>query len=357
MIFLVYFYSIGFMPELTPQASITLLATSVLTAAFLLILLTSSLFAPFVLWKILMPNHERLQILWHKGEQYAPVRAMAWVILPFVVIVIVGGIFFLSPATFERLGISIEWYLAFIAIILLLPSLVLLLFWKKLRDNPPCILRWPVTRDLFLFHFLSFGGLVISFHTLIVVFIRNSHLSSIDAITLYFLVLIWNFSMVTNTPKIPLRKHLFIALFIIFFLFLRTDKLTLIPSRIMNIYKFGNLPNASLVFDEIGCSIVQHYGMKVTLSTPDPKTATPPNPKTCSLPNVMIHSRLGNTYYLEASRAEGPPVRFTIPSPNVLSWALNEPKTVATAEPPTSTQNPAPTTETTPPSKGKEPKH
>jgi hypothetical protein len=35
MIFLVYFFSIGFMPELNPQASITLLAAAILTAGFL----------------------------------------------------------------------------------------------------------------------------------------------------------------------------------------------------------------------------------------------------------------------------------------------------------------------------------
>jgi hypothetical protein len=37
MIFLVYFFSIRFMPELNPQASITLLAASILTAGFLIL--------------------------------------------------------------------------------------------------------------------------------------------------------------------------------------------------------------------------------------------------------------------------------------------------------------------------------
>ena len=40
---------------------------------------------------------------------------------------------------------------------------------------------------------------------------------------------------------------------------------------------------ASLVFDEIGCSIVQQHGMKVTPYTPNSTTAFPSTPKTFRL--------------------------------------------------------------------------
>src|SRR5438128_1704072 len=66
MIFLVYFFSIGFMPELNPQASITLLATAVLTAAYLLLGLLLLFFGPALLWKLWTHDNERLHVLWYK---------------------------------------------------------------------------------------------------------------------------------------------------------------------------------------------------------------------------------------------------------------------------------------------------
>jgi hypothetical protein len=122
----------------------------------------------------------------------------------------------------------------------------------------------------------------------------------------------------------------------------------------MSIFKFGNLQNASLVLNEIGCTIAKLHGLTVTPYTPDSKPDSP-NPKTCALPNVMIHSRLGNTYYLEVSRSGDASMHFTIPGQNVLSWAVNESKKATIAGLPASTQNPAPTTERAPPNKGMEP--
>ena len=102
--------------------------------------------------------------------------------------------------------------------------------------------------------------------------------------------------------------------------------LTLIPNTVMYIYKFGNIPHASLVLDEMGCTIANNHRLLVRPYTPDFATQTTPNPKTCLLSSVTIRSRLGNTYYLEASYPNGPSVHFTMPGQNVLSWAVNKPK-------------------------------
>jgi hypothetical protein len=100
----------------------------------------------------------------------------------------------------------------------------------------------------------------------------------------------------------------------------------------ISIYKFGNLPNASLVLDEIGCTIVQHHRLTVTPYSPDLKMDTTIKPKICSLSRVMIYSRLGNTYYLKVSRGDNTSVSFTIPGQNVLSWAtVDESENVNTA--------------------------
>ena len=111
MIFLVYFFSIRFMPELSPQASITLLAASILTAGFLILMIILSLFAPFVFWRTWMSksSYKRLQALWYKDEKFILVNSILWISLPFAVIV--GGIFFLDSTIVKQWGISIEWRL------------------------------------------------------------------------------------------------------------------------------------------------------------------------------------------------------------------------------------------------------
>ena len=103
---------------------------------------------------------------------------------------------------------------------------------------------------------------------------------------------------------------------------------TLIPNTVMYIYKFGNIPHASLVLDEMGCTIANNHRLLVRPYPTDFATQTTPNPKTCLLSSVTIRSRLGTTYYLETSNSNGPSVNFTIPGQNVLSWAVNKPKAV-----------------------------
>ena len=71
---------------------------------------------------------------------------------------------------------------------------------------------------------------------------------------------------------------------------------TLIPNTVMYIYKFGNIPYASLVLDEMGCTIANNHRLLVRPYPPDFATQTTPNPKTCLLSSVTIRSRLGNTY-------------------------------------------------------------
>jgi hypothetical protein len=260
MIFLVYFFSIRFMPELNPQASITLLAASILTAGFLLLVIILSLFAPFVYWKIWMPSssYKRLQALWYKDEQYAPVRAILWVGLPFLVIV--GGLFFLDSTIFKQLGIGLMWGLASLAIIVFILPIVLL-FCKKLLDNPPGVLGLRTTGDLWWGFVLFFVGVAISFYILDVIFHNtDKNMKDIDNITMYsiyFIVALYNCGMILYINRVSLWQHFLVALALLFVIFLMLNLLTLIPNSVMSIYKFGNFSDASLVFDEIGCSIVQ----------------------------------------------------------------------------------------------------
>jgi hypothetical protein len=96
--------------------------------------------------------------------------------------------------------------------------------------------------------------------------------------------------------------------------------LTQITHTVMYIYKFGNLNGASMVLDESGCTIAKYHGFQ-------PSTILKEG--TCRLECVRIHSRLGNSYYVDTGRSNSPSKCYAIPSPspcftipaqNVLSW-------------------------------------
>ena len=114
-----------------------------------------------------------------------------------------------------------------------------------------------------------------------------------------------------------------------------------IANSVMSIYKFGLVNNASLVLDETGCNIVQHYQLE--------EQAASSGQKGCSLSNVVIHSRLGTAYYLEVRRDGKTPMRFTIPTQHVLSWSTPQAGKPTTAETPQSQKNSASTAGTTQP--------
>jgi hypothetical protein len=88
---------------------------------------------------------------------------------------------------------------------------------------------------------------------------------------------------------------------------------TYIPNMVMNIYKLGNVHNASLILDESGCTIAKYHGVQPTTVLKE---------HTCRLDCVKILSRLGSAYYVESGRHNSLSTNFTIPALNVLSWGL-----------------------------------
>ena len=339
LIFFRYFFSIGFMPELDLQASLTLLAACTLLAGILFMSIISLSCIPALWWKSIGDN-ERLKALWYNDEKFALTRAILWVGLPFIGIA--GG--------FICLDFFKWWGIAPLAVGLFMPSIVII-FLKKMPGNIPCILRWTVARTLLWRFLLSALAFFLLFS---LVYLPFRVALALDTNALIFLLVFSVFVVVLNVfmSTVPIqpgwqRRSLIILPLLFIWIITSYDWL---PNLVIRHYKFGNLPNASLVLNEMGCVIAQQQGAKIIPYIPDFKTNPSSNSITCSLPSVTIHSRLGNTYYLEVSH-----IRFTIPGQNVLSWAVNKSPKATTVGSSTSTQNPAPTTETTPPNKSMEP--
>lgn len=342
LIFLVYFASIGFMPEVDLQTSIALLVVSALTGGFLLLVLGVYFLAPGWWWVQLTRHQE-------------PLRSPGWFFWPMLGVI-------LSTVLIPR-----WWCVIPLFIVSGVTPLVLLLSGGKLLDKLTRILdklagklsskQGLGTVGAFYLGFLPNVVFVLLILWIVSVLIGQSQdlrgNAMLDALYATIVILACNTAIVI-VKSVTIVRYLLLVAVIFFLLFIPLNIGTFIPKRVMSIFKFGNIQNASLVLNEIGCTIVKLHGLTVTPYTPDPKPDSL-NPKTCALPNVMIHSQLGNTYYLEVSRSGDASMHFTIPGQNVLSWAVNESKKATVAGSPASTQNPAPTTKIAPPNKGMEP--
>jgi hypothetical protein len=357
MFFLIYFTSIGFMPELDLQASLTLLATSALMGCWVLTLISLGLIGPGWIWKSTTNNNEKLKALWYNGEQWVWWRAFLWVGLPFIGFV--AGLILL-------LWIKIDWWAwsKWVGGTLLIGSLIMplpvILIWEKWLCNPTGIPKlWAIVGN-FYWGFLYSAAVFFPLPYVLLGFLPYAPdlvtFASAPVLLLGAAIVIALFNAILATSPYSAWQSIVVSCSILVYVIMFFNAWPFIPNYVMNIYKFGNLANATLVLNETGCAIVEHHGVKATPSTPSPKTDTNAQPQTCSLSKVSIYSRLGSTYYLEASRNENTSVCFTISAQNVLSWAIDPPK-IPAKESSTSTQNPARTTETRSPNKCIQPTH
>jgi hypothetical protein len=141
------------------------------------------------------------------------------------------------------------------------------------------------------------------------------------------------------------RISYYIPLFIYIFLtFTFISGWDFIPKSFMYIYKFGNIRDTSLVLNESGCTIAKAHRLIDSFD------------EICVLPHMIIHSRLGSTYYVEVDDKSSTPqtthpvnarnsMRFILPAANVLSWSVAVPKNPTVAGAPQNTQNPTSPTE------------
>jgi hypothetical protein len=92
LVFLIYFATIGFMPEIDATASITLLTVSAITGAGLLIMLGLAFIAPSYVWIWWTIVYEPVKLLWFDQEgKFSHRRAKLWFCLP--LIGVLGGLF------------------------------------------------------------------------------------------------------------------------------------------------------------------------------------------------------------------------------------------------------------------------
>jgi hypothetical protein len=346
LVFLVYFWSIGFMPEIDAKAFVTLLAASALTGGCLFIAMSFYWVTPGYLWVLFTRDLEPLKSPW-------------WFFLPMTGI---GLTSLLGSVLIPK-----WWGIASILVFLIAP-LPLFFPFGKVRDwisaSPRQFLeslkglrhkRFMETFKAVVFLYISLFVNAIIFTPLFVLMYNiirrhpdlSKNLTSLviaNALGIIYILfsnfLVIKFSYRYQDSYKEVIQYIIVGTISLLIILIVCKALSLIPEMVMNTYKFGSFRNAFLVVDEVGCSIVHHHGITpYTLDSPtvnpsssptvNPSSSPTVNPSsspkmTCSLSKVTILSRLGSTYYLIAFRDDETSVHFTMPGQNVLSWSVKE---------------------------------
>jgi hypothetical protein len=305
LIFLFYFGSIGFLPDMDLKTSIILLAVAALTAASLLFVLTVYL----------------LLAGWGLRSMSAGQKSkLLWFGLPALGLIVVFAV---------ASVITMRWTRICLILLLFVPPLFFAFF--HTREPQPSRSEKATVGGKAGAFFSSYAGLCMSEFAFSIALLLLAALLAAEPhangvgkvlsafVPAAFLVLSCNVALIS----LPARHVPGLAAVILFVVLSYTGYWSRIPDRVMRIYKFGDVRNATLVLDETGCAILAQHGLTASKTN----TENPTVPKTCPLPNVTIKSRLGTTYYVEIDRSEkgsspkGKPLLFTIPATDVLSWA------------------------------------
>jgi hypothetical protein len=350
LIFFIYFWSIGFMPEIDVKVLVYLLAVSALTGVIVFVGLSISLTYPGYVWVCMTRDLKPLNSPWWFSlpiagvilgtilsvvfitgetiqktiEEKGALSSFAWLWVALLLVIVAPALRLLPPIrrVLEKRDRNQQLHENLVDTDLisvgpkLLPEHLKQLgkegFWQKWN------MRWqlkvlPIWKMLGRFY-LTFGLNILYifpvFYLMMMIvladpyFGKNLHRAGL----MLFLIMADVLSININAIKLSSAYQSYIkAIFqclvigMIGFsaILVIMQALTLIPNHVMNIYKFGNIPHASLVLDEMGCTIANNHRLLVRPYPPDFITQTTPNPKTCLLSSVTIRSRLGNTYYLD----------------------------------------------------------
>lgn len=302
-VFVIYYFSIHYMPDLDLKSSVTIVATSSITALFLTISLMLLFIAPGVIWGQTIDSNSKLKDLWHDGDK-KKLSVLWW---------FGGSIFFVYLLLISFLTFPSFWLLS--SILIIIYFLIIFIFaWIKFK------LSWDIfLKEFFYFILISFVNSFLFFLPLYLIyqFVSVKELSNFQSICL---VVIFGISLVFLNAFTFLKKDFFWYLGVAFITFLLIvgvfQEFNFIPSRVMEIYKFGNIKASSLVLDKKGCQILETLGYKHQIKN-----------DMCIVKNVTILSRLGKEYYLEISKDNNKKnvMKFPIPSSTVLSWVSEKP--------------------------------
>jgi hypothetical protein len=330
LIFILYFAHIRFMPELEIGSSIALLAAAAITGAVYLLALSITLVVPSIFWSAVILNLSFFKPIFYEHQKVLKVRVLLWLLLPLLLVLLVSvtAMILVSDRfdTIVTLTVPSVALMAWIVLTLVLfadkrralrrleTSTATNVGRKRLRGLKIKLILQASAKSTI--YWLIYAGSCFCFvlPMVLVDFVVQipgegreiPYLIGLVTLTLGVNVLVTIASNWANT----FRWQALIGISASFLLLLFFEATTNISSSVMNIYGLGNIPNSFVVLKPEGCALLAQAGVNKC-----PKTG-----EMCILNNAHILSRIGPTYYLHTTNAEGKAVKLTIPRDVVLSW-------------------------------------
>jgi hypothetical protein len=297
--FVAYYAHIGYMPDFDLKSSVTVLSAAAITAIFTVLLLLLILIIPGAFWGNTWANNSRLKHLWESEDSGKELIGVArWFAAP------IGYFYGLLFITF------LNWLYVFPYIILGITYL-----WLSLKSQNQLTLK-DLSKELggFLFTTLTSSFLAFLPVFLIVTLIfstpgttKGSSLS--EGIATGLMVLFVNLLAAVKPRNIKATiYYLGLGSAVLFFLLISFEVMHRIPTRVMEVYKFGNIKSESIILKESACNTIELLG----LEPPEIKS------KQCVLEEALILSRLGTAFYIRKNGLE-----FTIKSDQIISWSVS----------------------------------
>ncbi len=339
-IFWLYYFNIRYFPDLNFNESVLFLLVAAITGVVIIVVLAILIIFPYILHSLVLKqqNHTGLssdedltphqQPLPIDPENFNYFENFWYFLSMFIVCYVIFLELFLKP--YVELELECKWmyfaYLSFLAVLLVnlfiydrVCKLLKKLREKASKNSKPMrgVRAWIVSIIILMLVFIAvINPIVFNENSLLV---ANKNSLPLSYLAIFVLICLANimFAYYVDEQKNIVLAVIFIIVIVLLLFFLGDVNISKV---VMRMYKFGNFEASQLLVDKEGCMIVKN------LKIPSPIE----NDNTCSIQNIKVLSSLGDSFYIE-SVCKPPlpcrqPLRFTIPSKNVLSWSIIPPQ-------------------------------
>jgi hypothetical protein len=317
-IFIVYSGSIKYIPELSWESLLILLAVVALLGIYLTFASAFTLIVPGIIWACFI-NSGYLDDLFANSKDlkaYA-IQILKFFMLPFFIILL------LIPAVPYILN-TVPYILPYQLLITLLITVPIFLFLIAFR----IVILWYLHSKLSLSEFFSFRfhrsviialvlnytfSFILGISSLIYVhfLFLHSETAKFPGVILYLISVVF-ITFINGLVTINAKLSFYLTPIIAFLFFIglinMTQQWALIPKAVMRGFGLGGALDIQIVLNQEGTTLLEKLGLRESKHCPKDKV------NVCS---VRLLSRLGNEFFLEAGST-----RFVLPKSMILSWAV-----------------------------------
>lgn len=301
-VFIGYFAHIEYMPDLDFSSSVAIVGAAAISALMLAFMMLVIFVFPGASWAGLLGDNSKVQALWTDKDGRQKIRRVAlWFGAPLI--------------TFYASGVAaiFVWWLPFpIVLSVILGSCFLARHWVGKSGRDLAVALFYVWGAGLLSAFFAF----FPFWLIYVLGFSSENYNEPDrwfvVIVVGMIVALINLAAVAKPENVKsIIWYSGLGALALFITITRLGQYHVIPSRVIQLYKFGNIQSADIVVSDKSCRALEALDI-------EPQTSG----QVCRLYEVTILSRLGSEFYIEADRHERRSLRVAIPSEDVVAWSI-----------------------------------